>query len=508
MNSTQQHIIDKVYLEIDLKDEKKAYWIKDNISTFLNTDVFPGFEKLFSKWSDAESISRFERIDLEIEVDNMDQLADLRFELEKQLQQKLAFSALEKRYPVNGEQSFKDRSLNSAVAKGLSPAQNTQAIFMFFLQHGYLPWYGKKSNIDTIISEEEWTKRLQQADFIAELKQLLIGDRSALKRFVLQMPLTNVLQFIAAEKMTENQQFTSLKEYLLNLDLNNRNQFLSVLVQIFVGYKKSDWKAELLDFMANAILENQDSDKSYTDRIIELAKQLQNISQHTTFEFTQNDSDTILAMLEKQSRKNVAEKGVTQKRGKIENDPSIISHGLSFTNEKEPLFFEKDAGEIAVQNAGQVLFHPFLKTFLQQFQWLDDAGQIREKERIKAVQALHYCATGSDQFFEGDLVLEKFLCGVPLKTTLPATSLLDEIVRTEADNMLRELIKNWPALKNTSPDGLREMFVSRNGKLIQKDRNFKLIIERKTQDILLEKLQWNISIIKLPWLNNLIFVEW
>ena len=213
-------------------------------------------------------------------------------------------------------------------------------------------------------------------------------------------------------------------------------------------------------------------------------------------------------MLKKQSRKNVAEKRVTQKRGKIENDPSIISHGLSFTNEKEPLFFEKDVGEIAVQNAGQVLFHPFLKSLFQQFDWLDEAGRIRSKDRIKAVQALHYCATGSDQFFEGDLVLEKFLCGVPLKSALPASNLLTEEIKTEADTMLREVIKNWPALKNTSPDGLREMFVCRSGKLIQKDKNFKLIIERKTQDILLEKLQWNISIIKLPWSKELIFVEW
>jgi hypothetical protein len=87
-------------------------------------------------------------------------------------------------------------------------------------------------------------------------------------------------------------------------------------------------------------------------------------------------------------------------------------------------------------------------------------------------------------------------------------SLLTEQIKEEAIVLLKEVVKNWPALKNTSPDGLRQMFIQRNGKLIQKEDNTKLIVERKAQDVLLEKLNWNISMIKLPWFSKILFTEW
>ena len=86
--------------------------------------------------------------------------------------------------------------------------------------------------------------------------------------------------------------------------------------------------------------------------------------------------------------------------------------------------------------------------------------------------------------------------------------MLTDVIYNEANSLLKAAIKNWQELKNTSPDGLREMFIHRDGKLIQNENNYKLIVERKAQDVLLEKLNWNISIIKLVWKNELLFVEW
>ncbi len=131
-----------------------------------------------------------------------------------------------------------------------------------------------------------------------------------------------------------------------------------------------------------------------------------------------------------------------------------------------------------------------------------------EDRRYIAVQALHFLTTGEEDFFEGNLVFCKFLCGVPLKIPVPRASLLTNFMKEEASHLLTEAIKHWPALKNTSPDGLRQMFLQRDGKLISKEQNFKLIVERKTQDILLDKLAWNISLVKLPWSNELLYIEW
>ncbi len=82
-----------------------------------------------------------------------------------------------------------------------------------------------------------------------------------------------------------------------------------------------------------------------------------------------------------------------------------------------------------------------------------------------AVQSLHYLATGHEKFFEGNLVFEKFICGIPLKIPVQKESLVTDDIKDEVQVLLKEAIRNWPALKNTSPDGLREMFIHRDGKL-------------------------------------------
>ena len=125
-----------------------------------------------------------------------------------------------------------------------------------------------------------------------------------------------------------------------------------------------------------------------------------------------------------------------------------------------------------------------------------------------AVQSVYFLATGTDNFFEGNLTLSKFLCNYPIQMPINRENLLPAGIKHEADKLLNAVIKNWPALKNTTSTGLREMFFRREGKLIENDNAFKLVIERKTQDILLDKIQWNISVLKLPWKRNVIFVDW
>ncbi len=116
--------------------------------------------------------------------------------------------------------------------------------------------------------------------------------------------------------------------------------------------------------------------------------------------------------------------------------------------------------------------------------------------------------SGNENAFEGNLIFEKSLCGGPLKIPVQQKSLLTDSIKTEANGLLVEVIRYWPALKNTSADGLREAFIQRDGKLFQEDAKYRLIVERKAQDVLLEKLSWNISVIKLPWISNILFTEW
>jgi hypothetical protein len=174
----------------------------------------------------------------------------------------------------------------------------------------------------------------------------------------------------------------------------------------------------------------------------------------------------------------------------------------------ETNFLEKEKDEIAVQNAGLILLHPFLRTFFIRTEIADEFGNINPQKLDLAIQSLHFLATGKENVFESNLVFEKFLCGVPLKIPVARQSLITDEIKDLAEDLLKAVIGHWQAIGNTSPDGLRESFLQRNGKLIRNENNYKLIIERKVYDMLLDKLTWNISMVKLNWIKELITVEW
>jgi len=78
----------------------------------------------------------------------------------------------------------------------------------------------------------------------------------------------------------------------------------------------------------------------------------------------------------------------------------------------------------------------------------------------------------------------------------------------EADNLLKAVIGYWPALKSTSPDGLREGFLIRSGKLVTSETPAVVHVERNTVDILLGALPWGLGVIKLPWISEPFYVDW
>jgi len=163
---------------------------------------------------------------------------------------------------------------------------------------------------------------------------------------------------------------------------------------------------------------------------------------------------------------------------------------------------------IYIQNAGMILAHPFISQLIIHTGCADENKNLLPAKKQKAVQLLHYLASGEQNDMEFNLTFEKYLVGLPLEIPLSRISEIDETDKMECDEVLRSIVDYWPELKNTSPEGLRQLFFRRNGKLDLNQTPHKLYVERKAQDVLLDKLQWNISIVKLPWINDLLYVEW
>jgi hypothetical protein len=167
-----------------------------------------------------------------------------------------------------------------------------------------------------------------------------------------------------------------------------------------------------------------------------------------------------------------------------------------------------DLKSIGVMNAGLILAHPFFWDFLIRTNCTDGKSRLLPEKRQYAVQLLHYLATGQENQMEYKLTFEKFICSIPLDSPVNRKIVLSNQDKIECSDLLRSITGYWGELKKTSPDGIRDMFMKRPGKLDLHTVPYKLFVEQKAQDVLIEKLEWNISIVKLPFTDEMLFVEW
>jgi hypothetical protein len=158
-----------------------------------------------------------------------------------------------------------------------------------------------------------------------------------------------------------------------------------------------------------------------------------------------------------------------------------------------------------VANAGLILVAPFLPELFKNL-GISENNQLTDINQ--AIAIMHYIVHGNLEYHEYDVLLCKVLCGLENNEPIEIMNLLPDICTSEVEQMLSTAISYWTALKNTTPDGLREGFLSRKGKLSHRFDEWFLLVENKTLDVLLQQLPWTIGFIKLPWMKKMLKVEW
>jgi hypothetical protein len=68
MGQQNNHIIEKVFLEVNTRSKELAYNIKDNSRTFLENTVFPVIESVLEKYSSYGSVIRIDKLNFDISV--------------------------------------------------------------------------------------------------------------------------------------------------------------------------------------------------------------------------------------------------------------------------------------------------------------------------------------------------------------------------------------------------------------------------------------------------------
>jgi hypothetical protein len=161
-----------------------------------------------------------------------------------------------------------------------------------------------------------------------------------------------------------------------------------------------------------------------------------------------------------------------------------------------------------VVDAGLVIIHPFLPTLFEARGLLVGGRFAGDAEQARAVFLVASLAAGEAVRTEPELVIPKLLCGWPLEEPLPRTPALSADDRDETDELMAALVEQWAALGRSSPEAVRETFLTRPGRLSDSGAAWRLEIERSGTDVLVTRLPWPLSVVRLPWMARLLHVDW
>lgn len=466
---------------MDTSRLETAHLVRNNIDVLLKNELFPKLETLFDEYEFYDEIIRFDELTLDFSVGPDHDFSHFPAEIYKQLKTKFDLQIPERNeYKIDISE---DNLSGEQNVRRISTTQNSGNVFLFFLENGYLPWYGKEEHIRSFTRHEIWETSLDDRVFFKALDHLLGTSETAANRFILQFPDEMVTAYLQRKNLKIYAETSAIRKISQNLEKDGRRIFLKLLIRLahddFPGVSKK------LDRLIFGFFK---ADNPASERM---------------------ELEQLKKLLHRILPENALHDSVLEKIDWLIEGKSLIPNEVQQLPETQPEpFLEKEDNQIGVQNAGLILLHPFLKQFFTATGIVGKQGILAPENFDLAVQSLHFMATGDEDVFEGNLIMEKFLCGVPLKMPVQKRSLLSESIKNEANELLSEVVRNWPSLKNTSADGLRQLFIQRDGKLIQEDTKYRLIVERKAQDVLLEKLSWNISVIKLPWISKILFTEW
>ncbi|MDJ0821271.1 MAG: contractile injection system tape measure protein [Paracoccaceae bacterium] len=152
--------------------------------------------------------------------------------------------------------------------------------------------------------------------------------------------------------------------------------------------------------------------------------------------------------------------------------------------------------------AGAVLLWPFLDHFVQR---MAAEGEAPALSRARALTAL---TDGAIDLDTAEVALLRLLFGRQDAGGLAKSSPPSQETVALRDEMLTAVVAQWSVLGTTTPTGLLDTFILRDGMLQHGAEADNLRIAPQPFDILLERLPWSLSILQLPWMPRPLHVTW
>ncbi|WKL47574.1 contractile injection system tape measure protein [Flavobacterium pectinovorum] len=541
MQTANQHIINKMFLEVNTSSKQKAYYLKDNLNTFLKEEVFPLLEAYFDMLHDKMPLQsiQIEKLNIDFSMPADFDFNTLKIEIINQFQKQIE-QQIDKGFPDTTNYNLvpvKEKNINE---------------FFSFLQTGTTSWSALSKDILNLNTENQFEKMISEKAFGLKLKKALENRQSRI-RFIKQLSDNQIYSILAktflfelnAAEQTTSENSNKIKDTINAViskskqGLHQRNLVWDLLISQLLKENESLIQKKLVDLFTSF-----DVIKKYPSTFVLeiIKKQIVNQSVLEILINLENEVLLIANFLEQKISEtpqnkgnNLSESNFTKSQESfVSNDQKTEEINLVFDTNKEIfnnnnnnnnnnkdvkteeilnsdlLLNEEILAETAtdyyVNNAGLILIHPFLKQLFENCKLLHKNNTINDPE--VAAHLLHYIATAKEQDYEHEMLFEKFLCNIPANQTINRNITLSEELKNHSNEMLQAVLENWSIIKNSSVALLQNEYLQRPGKIILSEDHPKVIVERKTQDILLDKITWNLGIVKLAWKNKIIFVDW
>jgi hypothetical protein len=489
----QQHIIRKSTIAVS-SFTPDGFRLQRKISNLVKNEALNRIGDLFDELVSPEEWLIIDRLDVHLD--------DIK---EDELESRFTGLIVEK---IKALVESKRDQIKTGAVKDASPAvimpktEKTLNAFLFFLEKGVIPWWYEVSDHFTFEVEIEATLKQiyalnlsRPAEFyFKEFKRILAYENAAFRlaaQFETEV-FDSVLGFMnrSSDTDAEKRSLTATLKRIADIAAavegsNDAYAFMtgirSLLIQRIAGSEgnekiKDKWLSDVLRFP---------EEKSFPlikDEVL-------------------NDPE-FKKFVPPQAGDDIRQAGVNSKTGlsgrKIEiNEASGNTAGLKGDIDS--------IDGVIVKNAGLVIVTPFLPELFKECGILD-GNKINDIDLALAI--LHFVVWGNLEYREYDTALSKVICNIESTDNMRLLNELEADIYSKADEMLKAVVRNWGALKDTSPDGLRESFLQRRGKLNFSYDNWFLYVEQNTIDVLLQSLPWTIGFIKLPWMKTILKTEW
>jgi len=494
------HKIRTQKVDVTFESPENAFACKSQLGEVCKSKLQPALEKLFDEKAGQKTTIRIDNLFVDagtLQKENwQSQLVET---VISELSKYLDTIKIERKpgnetyYEKQNKPTFDDsETFVSGREVSFREAGNETDVLLHFLQHGVLPWYAVIQSKAELL--QKLSEQITKPDFQQKVHALITKNDKAFERLLYHLEYDGVFSLLE------------------NLDVKKKKLELvkESWYRIFKELSFSETRQKLLFFQAvYLVLMNAKATDAVEDKIVtEIVKQLKNTEQEKLMNlaenienqsFTAKEERIILLVIKHiNKQKKAAEKA--DKMEKTVEKPQPEKHSV-------PIIFE-DENPVFISNAGLVLLHPFFTNLFDNVGYTENNQWVSEAVQQRALVLSQFLTSGTNEYAEYDLLLNKILTGYPIDDPLPDELKLSDFEKAEADDLLNAVINHWRALKNTSIPSLQNTFLQREGRMVKKESGWLLQVEQKAFDILLDKIPWGFSTIKTPWMEEILSVEW